>query len=320
MEVFNSPIFIVGCDRSGTTLLRLMLNQHSRIAIPDESDFVSYIIDRKDKYGDLREDRNLEKLCNDLFSVERYRIWQLDDRIVRKRIMESNRSLNELLRTPYELHLEQKGKKRWGDKTPHYALYVLPIHEIFSDAKFIHVIRDGRDVAVSLKNVRWYSNNIINISHHWKKMVEVGCASKKVLANQYMEIKYEALVSYPEAIVKRVCEFIGENYESQMIEYYESAQNNFAEMYMGDHELLKKKPTTQRIGVWRTHLSRSQVRIFEIIAGKTLESAGYERVRTIGYNRVTIKIVYAFCFLILLTLKFKEFMRRTIRRYVLFRT
>lgn len=271
------PVFIVGCDRSGTTLLRLMLNKHSKIDIPDESDFVSYLSDKRKKYGDLNKDENLELLYRDLYSVNRYRAWRLDEKTVREKIFSSDRSFRTILRAPFELHMEQQGKKRWGDKTPQYTRHIPQINKIFPDALFINIIRDGRDVATSLKKVSWFSNNIIDIAYYWKKNVHLACASKKILGNRYLQITYEDLVTSPQETLQNICAFINESYEPSMMEYSETSKLDFNEMYRGDHKLLREKPTTTRIGVWRKELTERDIYIFELIAGEVLEKVGYKK-------------------------------------------
>ena len=283
------PIFIVGSDRSGTTLLRLMLNKHSRIDIPDESDFISVLVDKRKKYGNLHDDNNLETLFADMMAVKRLADWGMDISRVRSKVFSSSRTLRDIISAVFETHMKDNGKKRWGDKTPRYTKYITEISEIFPDALFIHIVRDGRDVAASLKSVVWFSGNIIDAAYHWKSMVNKAKVCEDFLSGKYIEIYYETLVNSPENVLMRLSKFLDEQFETGMVDFYQTSEKIFNEMHRGDHELLKQEATDERIGVWRKELSEGEISIFEFIAGKELDKFGYTRhIRTKARSKLSL--------------------------------
>ena len=136
-----APIFVVGAWRSGTTILRLMLNRHSRIAIPTESHFVVELY--RSFRGRFEPKRFWEALKTNPFFLR----WNLDEETVSRRLQAAPDRWRDQVEAVYYVYAEQHSKPRWGDKTPQYVLNLDLVHRIFPDVKVIHVVRDGRDVA-----------------------------------------------------------------------------------------------------------------------------------------------------------------------------
>jgi Sulfotransferase family len=147
------PVFVVGCPRSGTTLLRLMLDAHPDLSIPPESHFIPLVWRVRDRY-ETSGGFDGEKMARDVFRGIRFRDWSLPESEV----------LDELGRVaPSDLagsiacffcaYAGRNGKERWGDKTPGYSMELPLLASLFPDARFVHLIRDGRDVALSLMEV-----------------------------------------------------------------------------------------------------------------------------------------------------------------------
>lgn len=285
----NAPVFVVGCDRSGTTLLRLMLNQHSRIAMPpSESYFITHLLERRHLYGDLGDDGNLELLYCDLIGNDRYKMWQIDDEKVRRRMFGSLRSFPQLLRIPFELYMEREGKVRWGDKTPKHVQYLPCLDALFPDARFVHIVRDGRDVAASLKSVPWFRGDVVDAANFWKRKVEAGRRGGKALGARYFEVDYEDLVRSPEETLRNLCQYIGEEFESEMLDYYKTADKYIPKSSMGWHRLATHPVSAERSGRWRRDLARSEIELFELVAGETLEAFGYDRVSSTSPRSMVI--------------------------------
>ena len=154
----KSPIFILGNPRSGTTLLRLMLHNHKNIVIPPECGFLIWWYETYKKWDSTwNQDKQLvEKFLNDLISSKKFDLWELDRVLLQKRILASSpSSYSDLVSLIYTIYGESTTKKfsRWGDKNNFYISHIKTIHTIFQDAQFIHIIRDGRDVACSYREV-----------------------------------------------------------------------------------------------------------------------------------------------------------------------
>lgn len=290
------PIFILGCDRSGTTLLRLMLNKHSKIHIPNESDYLALILPDRLKYKACNKDNRVQMLLNDLYAIDRFAKWGLDRTILERKMNTSNGSLSELLAIPFVVIMDQHGKLRWGDKTPRNTMIAEFLHETFPDALFIHILRDGHAVAASLMKVSWFPKNIFRIADHWRTMTKHGNQAKEFLSTEkYLEVKYEDLVRNPEAILVNICEFLGEDFEPGMLEYFKDSQDQFNEMFRGDHALLKSPPTGAKVDAWRNDLGVTTIFLFESLAYYELKKFGYP----IVFNEFLLKLARPACLLIL---------------------
>lgn len=269
------PFFVVGCDRSGTTLLRIMLNEHSKIDVPNESDFISVIVDRSITDDDLRDPESCDQLLDEILAVKRLRDWDLDKSAILERMMVNGTSVKGMTQSIFETHMLRNNKTRWGDKTPRYTRYIDNINYIFDDALFLHIVRDGRDVASSLKKVTWFSNDIIAISRHWKNMVNFAERAELLLGSRYLQIRYEDLVREPENVLRRVCDFLGEEYDAQMLNYWASNNIQFNEMWRGDHDLLKSNVSTERVGKWNKDLTNIEQAVVYIVGKRELRRYGY---------------------------------------------
>jgi Sulfotransferase family len=292
--------FICGVNRSGTTLLRLMLDAHPEMAIPPETHFVPDLILECERLR-LTPERLLNLVVHD-----RHRRWG-DFGIAEEEYLERLRAIQKLnaadaVRAFYELYAEQARKPRWGDKTPDYVKRMRRINRSLPEAHFIHVIRDGRDVALSHnRRIELRGEEMRKpvppgeMARRWRKRVGKAREDAHALGH-YMELRYEDLVTDTEPSLRRVCEFIDLSWDPAMLDYHESAEERLREMArdlpagqgrphrpgnerLRAHALLKEPPRRERIGNWREQMSAADVAAFEENAGKLLAELGYE-VRT----------------------------------------
>jgi hypothetical protein len=272
------PIFIVGVHRSGTTLLRYMLGSHSRIYIPPESDFIPYFF-LDDPNGEL-SDKQVARNLHTIF--ERYRFvkeWQGDP----PEPAQFARSLPD--RTPasfldslYGAYARQYGAVRWGDKTPIYASYIHLIHDIFPGAQFLHIIRDGRDAALSMleKYERdEYHVDIFFAARNWVRRIRSAqSAGSRIGPKLYYELRYESLIDDPEGELRAVCAFLGESYEPGMIEYHRTARERIpADSHFFSN--VRNPLSRQRVGRWQLGMDMADQRLVQRVAGKLLVELGY---------------------------------------------
>ena len=219
----QAPIFVVGGQRSGTTMLRLMLNSHPHIAIPFESDFIPRFYRRLAEYGDLSSEKNVSRLLDDIAErpfVKRGKLVQDKEAILAR----YPRTYPDLIRAIYEVYAENEGKCRWGDKDPSYVTELNVLWKLFPNCRIVHIVRDGRDVAISLRELEWGSKNLFKLARDWKWQVTLGHKMGEMLAPEYyIEIRYEDLVLAPEQTLRRICYFIGESYFPEMLSYHETA-------------------------------------------------------------------------------------------------
>jgi hypothetical protein len=273
------PIFIIGVHRSGTTLLRYMLNSSPRIYIPPESDFIPRFFGR-DPVGELSEPR-IAAILTTIFA--KYRLvkeWQGDPPAIEAFLQAMPaRTPAAFLDTLYGTYARQHGAVRWGDKTPIYASYVGLIDQIFPQAQFIHVIRDGRDVALSMLD-KWRHEIHIDIyfaARNWVRRIHQARGSGAQLgAERYYELRYEALVEDPEAQLRPLCEFLGEPYLPEMAKPHRLGRER---IQPGDfHSAIRQPPSTARVGRWQSEMSEADQRLFQRIAGPLLLALGYAMV------------------------------------------
>jgi hypothetical protein len=279
--------FVVGVGRSGTTLLRLMLDAHPQLTIPPETHFVPAVIER------CREGGDAEAVLDAMTSTRQWGDHGIDPAEMLARL----RSLERLdagtaLRAFYAIHAERQGKPRWGDKTPVYVESMRSIHGALPEASFVHLIRDGRDVALSRAR-RGFGKNVsaARAGERWRKRILAARRQAQKLPG-YLEIRYEDLVSDTEPVLRRVCERCELDFDPAMLTYHEHAAERMAEMArdlpgrdgdsvrpaeerMAAHAMTQRPPSESRVGVWRSEMSTEDAAEFERAAGELLAELGY---------------------------------------------
>lgn len=285
--------FIVGVGRSGTTLLRLMLDAHPELAIPPETHFIPRAMRACERASN--EGRNPRRaFLRALTTVETWPYHRLDEEQLRQRIETLDPfDLGGALRAFYELYAERFGKRRWGDKTPLYVRHMGMIRGLLPEARFVHVIRDGRDVALSYKGVWFGPNSVEETAERWVAWIEGARRQAQSLGESYLEVFYEDLVTDPEATLRRVCEFLELPWDPAMLRYHETASERMSEIdtdvlgpdgslvVSGEerkaiHALTGSPPRKDRIGRWKTEMPQVDRERFESIAGGMLRELDYE--------------------------------------------
>jgi Sulfotransferase family len=279
--------FIVGVDRSGTTLLRLMLDAHPDLAIPAETMFLEKVA-APAMAGAGRE--QFFDTVTGAMTWENLGVAREDFRAGLERIEPFN--LADGTRCFFRLYAQQRGKSRWGDKTPYYRVMMPRIQALLPEARFIHLIRDGRDIALSLGPL-WFGpgDDISKQAEFWVRHVTKAREAGGEIEH-YLEVRYEALVSQPRRTLKRICTFLGLPFDPAMMRYHRSADARLGEFkttygpkdrtpadmetFLGIHERVKNPPDPERIGRWRTEMSPDDRRRYEAVAGPLLAELGYE--------------------------------------------
>ena len=136
-------------------------------------------------------------------------------------------SLGELIGRVFQISCRRARKSRWGDKTPRYVTDISRLHRVFPGAKFVHIIRDARDVCLSLRQAwrhTWHYS-----AEYWSQTVRAGVAQGQSIGMDfYLEVAYEDLVRQPEPMLRRICAFLGEDFEPKMLEFHRQAAVNIA--------------------------------------------------------------------------------------------
>jgi hypothetical protein len=266
----SAPFFIVGSARSGTTLLRLILNAHPDVAVPPESRFVVELWT-----GDREVDTG--GFLGRLGAHHRFHTWDLPIEAVRDEIGGATRlTYADAMGAAFAAYARVQGKSRWGDKTPRYVEDIPLLAGLWPTSRFIHLIRDGRDVARSYADVPFGPKTVGKAARLWADRVRTGITDgRRLETGRYLEINYEDLVDDAEGETKDICDFLQLDFDPGMLDYTERARGSVlprASMYNPN---VTQKPSRTRS--WRESMSPRQVEIFEAIAGDVLSELGYER-------------------------------------------
>jgi hypothetical protein len=274
----DRPIIVVGCPRSGTTMLQLMLHAHPRIAIPPETRFVLAAYRERRDFGDLRQPENRRALARRIVGQRETRFCDLgldaDETI--ERIAAAQGTLGSALGTIFQMYAERFGKPRWGDKRPAYLHNVDLLLRLFPNAQFINIVRDGRDCVASLKEMSWHRKDIYATVAAWARAVDDGRrAARKLGSAQWCEVRYEDLVADPHRRLTELCAYLGEDYDPAMAE--PSAVAGVAvPSFKTWHARTHSPVTTQRVRSWETRLSAEEIALCEAALGSRLVANGYE--------------------------------------------
>ena len=277
----GSPLLVLGVRRSGTTLLRVMLDRNAALAVPDESYFVPQLARRH------RGTVDPVAFVDDLRRLPTLAEWGLDPGAVAQRLR-PGMTTGAALAAIFETYAAERGKARWGDKTPLYMQFLPVLERLFPDALFVHLVRDGRDAALSflavpegIMTAGWgHPRDVAGFACQWATEVRDARALGRCVGHErYLELRYEDLVAQPGRELERVCTFAGLAYDDGMLEYVGQTESAAK-----PHQQRLSQAPTPGVRNWRTELAPDDRIAFEQVAGAVLAELGYETERT-GSNR-----------------------------------
>ena len=267
------PLILLGVSRSGTTLLRVILDRSAGLAIPDESFFVPLLARRHGREIDA------SAFLEDVARVPTIREWGLSPDDVASRVR-SGMATGEAIAAVFGAYAERAGKPRWGDKTPMYMRHLSLLAQLFPDAQYVHLVRDGRDAALSFLEMpegtftrTWaHPTTPAQFACLWRKEVEGARAlGRDVGPQRYREVRYEELVADPTSVVGGLCTWADIPYEAAMLDY-----TTAVDVSAKPHQQRLLRPPTAGVRSWRTEMSPADVAAFESVAGDLLGALGYE--------------------------------------------
>jgi hypothetical protein len=263
----GSPIFIVGSPRSGTTLLRRILDRHPALAICGETHFHRLVYLRRKAFGDLSDLANRRRLITEYISSRQIRRAGLDTAEFVERLSREATSYRAMFSAILSYYAEIHGKRRCGEKTPQHAFFLETLCEWFPNAVILHMIRDPRAVVASLQRAEWSPGSVVTNARTWLKHNRAARLFRD--RTGYLEVRYEALVTEPLTELRRVCALIGEEY-SPLMQQPEVAEGE-------PTRRSQAAVTSERLDIWRSELTAAQVAQIEWVLGPELESFGYTR-------------------------------------------
>ena len=268
----RSPIFVTGYMRSGTTLLGNILDRHSAISVFIESFFIPRYYFTQVLFWPLSREQNFLRLARSIVNEDSSirNGMTLDEARV---LSSTERNLPSLIDSLFSDWARSRGKEIWADKSPGYISKVSTLDRMFADARFVHIIRDGRDVWLSLKRLGW-KTDVVEVATDWANTVaKARRYGATMSSDRYLEVKYERLVESPEREVRRIAAFLGEVYEPKMIEPDEEGPGNPALAGWPGVDLAIDPDNTRK---WKHRLGDHELAVFDICARDLLRSCGYE--------------------------------------------
>ena len=279
----NPVVFIVGCPRSGTTLLRHIVSAHPQIVITPEAHWIPLWFEKR--IGLTPKGLVTVELISELLAHTKFALFRLGrEELLTLAGSGEPISYASFVTGIFDLYGKKRGKKLVGNKTPDSARRMQTLHALWPEARFVHLVRDGRDVALSLRAwprvtqkrpgtlPTWKDDPVSTAALWWELNVRRGREGGRLLGSGlYHELRYESLIANPAEECANLCAFLGLPYDDAMLRFYEnrprkslSARNDW-------------RPITPSLRDWRKQMPAEEVERFEATVGELLDELGYPR-------------------------------------------
>lgn len=282
-ERSDRPLFIGACPRSGTTLLRSLLDNHPDLAMPAETDFLIPLWKTRAGYGDLADRANRRRVARFVFREEgnggqRLRAGRVTRKRAIKRVVAAPPTLGSVVEACFRVYAEAHDKPRWGDKRPAYAGWIDVLFALFPDAQFINLVRDPRAAVASQIPLGWGHEEaaLASAAVRWETSIRrVDEFARGLRPDQLLDLRYEDMVAAPEAALERVCAFAGLRGGDTIRTMIEAER--VGRFRPGWHEKLAEPISTDSVERWRERLDPHEVALVEHVAAPYLDRFGYRR-------------------------------------------
>lgn len=273
----SRPIFLIGCPRSGTTLLTVMMHAHPRIAMPPETRFLIPGYLGRREFGDLRRADNRRALAERITGKgSRFRDLGLNRERTVEAIVAAPPTVGSAMGTVWKEFARDRGKARWGEKRPAYWQDLAALQQMFPDAQYIHLVRDGRACMASLMKVDWWDEGAIGAVTSWVLANrELDRLGRKLPSSSYHYLRYEDLLADPRGELSALCRFLDEEFDEAMLDHA-SAALDIVPKRKTWHERTRSALDSTRIDAWRTSLPPNDIGLIELIGRSTMRRHGYE--------------------------------------------
>lgn len=278
-EARPAPFFIVGSGRSGNTLLRAILAGHGDLAIPPESYVLGPVVRDYRTLSFLPWTTLLRLVLARFHFHPQFDAWETNLGRVQRTLASSpdeERSLARILDAVYRAWIRRHmpGADRWGDKTPTNVYHLPRIAAVFPDASYIHMLRDGRDVVASYLDAGLYDSTDA-ACERWLESVDlVRRFAASLSSDRFREVRYERLVTEPEAVTRGVCQVLGVAFEPVMLKHRQRV-NGLGDTDAEHHSGLNRPISSRSVGSWRDRLDDRQRRIVHDRLSPRLRDLGY---------------------------------------------
>jgi Sulfotransferase family len=271
----SDPFFIVGNDRSGTTMLRLILDRGPDVAIPPESMFLTDFASAFDE-GVPADAAAAQRLTEQVWNHPKVRLWQLPGAPPPVPAGLSARDAYRwIAEAPFKAYAARHGKARWGDKTPHYVHHVDHLLRVWPRARFVVLVRDGRDVALSLRRMPFGPNNAWAAAQWWVRGIRAGERAQLEHPGAVLTMRYEDLAREPEREVARICEYLGLSYAPEMLALERADRSKIVPEQASWFPTIFDGINTRAVGRWQREMPRRDQRLFAALAAPELARLGY---------------------------------------------
>ena len=269
----QAPVFVVGCPRSGTTLLyHMLLSAGNFVVYRTESQVFNLL---EPRFGDFSNPGNFRRMLHAWKNSRLFHETGLDERETSEAVVNC-RNGGDFLRAVLEAMARRQGVARFADCTPEHLLYLRRIKETLPDAIVVHVIRDGRDVALSMAKQGWiapfpwdHGREIEVAALYWDWVVSKGRQSGKALGDDYVEVRFEELVNRPELTLQSVGQFIGQTLDYDVIRKAGIGSVSKPNTSFADAE------NFDPVARWKSVMPSQVLANVQALTGATLESLDY---------------------------------------------
>lgn len=276
MHLSHRPIFIVSAPRSGSTLLRLILDAHPIIAVPSPTWLYDMVYPFLYSYGDLTIDENYKALAEDIIESPLIKNWKIELSVEQIIDASRQRTFAGLYEALHRIYADIHAKNRWGEKSPRDSYWIDEIRHDFSEAQFIHIVRDGRDMAIDIAtSSAMVPSNPFSGAHIWLDYNRAILHSASSLNEKtYYRIRYEALCADPENELKKLCGYLCEDFDPRMLAHYET-QSAKTWCSLPNHQKAGCPITTEYCGMYLKRLRPNDRAFLNHVIHEMLTEFGY---------------------------------------------
>lgn len=267
----RTPVFVVGAPRSGTTLLRVVLDRHPQIAMwPNESAFFRRLYDRRAAFGDPADARNRERIVKAYLAIAPMHRLGIELASLEQKMLKEGDSWPALFASMLRHYADLQDKPLWGEKTPAHVFHIDQLRAWFPGCSIIHIVRDPRDMASSLVRMPWSNRSVLSAARTWAQSNAAGRAASG--SDDYLLVNYEELAASPETALGKICRHIGVAYDPLLLEPKKDVPLARPAIARTNNPI-----ASDRVGLWRTAFRPWQIAAIETAASPLMAEYGYQR-------------------------------------------